>query len=128
MKNLTEKSSDYLYFLFRIIIGILFLLHGIQKIPGISSGKIQLISLIGFAALIELITGICLILGLFARFVALIAAIEMVVAYYLAHFKPEKIINPLLNNGEPAVLFFAAFLIIIAYGSRKWSIDSLMKK
>lgn len=121
-----EKNAGYFYFVFRVVIGLLFLLHGISKIQMLSGGKITLVSLIGLAMIIEVIGGVMIILGLLTRYVSLITAVEMIIAYFKAHF-PQGL-NPLANGGEPAVLFFAAFLVLVAYGARKWSLDSKIFK
>lgn len=126
MKNFLEKHSDYLYLVFRVVVGLVFLLHGVQKASGIMTGKIALASLFGAAGVIETIGGILLILGLFTNYVALITAVEMLVAYVKAHLPGG--LNPLVNKGEPALLFFAAFLVLMAYGAGKFSLDHWMKK
>lgn len=131
MEKILEKNSDYFYFVFRILIGLLFLLHGIQKLPGITSGKTAIFSLIGLAGIIELIAGVLLIVGFLTRYIAFISAIEMLVAYFKAHASTESInmlLNPLANKGEAAILFFAAFLVLIAFGARKWALDSIRKR
>ena len=126
MDKLLEKNSKYFYFAFRVIIGLLFLLHGIMKIQMAMSGNLQLMSLMGLALFIEVVAGIMIILGLFTRYVAIVTALEMIAAYFIAHISGGW--NPIANKGEPAVLFFAAFLVLIAYGSGKWALDSKIKK
>ncbi len=126
MKDFLESNQDYFYFAFRVIAGIVFLLHGVMKIQGVMSGNISLVSLIGLAMIIETVGGIFLIVGLFVRPVAGIAAIEMVFAYFMAHAGNGW--NPLANKGEAAILFFAAFLILVAHGSRIWAVDNLIRK
>jgi len=126
IKKFLDKKSDYFYFVFRVIIGLLFLLHGIQKTPGIMNGSTSLFSLIGIAALIEVVGGIMIIVGLLTRYVALVAAVEMLVAYFKVHFPGG--INPLVNKGEAALLFFVAFLVIMAFGPKKFALDYLIKK
>ena len=123
-KDFLESKTDYFYVVFRLVIGLLFLLHGLQKMSGIFDGKIALFSLFGAAGVIETIGGILLIIGLFTKYVAVITAIEMLVAYFMMHL-PNGL-SPLANKGEASLLFFAAFLVIIAFGARKWAIDNLM--
>ena len=121
VKDFLEKHTDSFYFVFRIIVGLLFLLHGMQKIPGIMEGKTAVLSLFFLAAVIEVIGGILLIVGLLTRYVALVAGVEMLVAYFMFHF-PQGV-NPLMNKGEPALLFFAAFLVLMSFGAKKWALD-----
>ena len=122
MNRFFEKNGNIFYLVFRVIVGVLFLLHGIQKLPGIFDGSTSVVSLMFLAALIETIGGILLIIGLFTRTVALISAVEMLVAYFMVHMPGG--INPLQNKGELALLFFAAFLVLLAFGAKKWGIDS----
>ena len=121
-----KKNSEKFYFVFRVLFGLLFLLHGLQKVSGILAGKMQLFSLMGLAGVIELVGGALVLVGLFTTYVALVSAVEMLVAYFMAHASNGW--NPLVNKGEAAVLFFGAFLVLAAYGSGKWALDSFWKK
>ena len=121
LKNFLNKNQDNFFFVFRIIIGLLFLLHGWMKVPGIMNGSIGMGSLFFYAGIIEVIGGIMIIIGLFTQEVAFIGAIEMLVAFFTVHAKSG--LNPLVNQGELAVLFFAAFLILLTYGAQKWCLE-----
>ncbi len=120
-KEFLEKHSEHFYLVFRVIIGALFFLHGTQKIPMILSMNLNLFF---FAGLIELVGGALLVLGLFTRYTALVTAVEMLVAYFTVHLSGG--LNPLTNKGEAALLFFAAFLVLLAYGAGKLSLDKKM--
>jgi len=131
--GLIEKyaNKDYFYFVFRVFVGLLFLQHGLQKLFGMFGGlggqPAELFSLMGLAGFIEFIGGIAITLGLFARLVAFIAGIEMIIAYFMAHAPNGSI--PLTNFGELPLLYFASFLVIMVYGAGKWSLEkALMKK
>src|SRR4051812_13214141 len=73
----------------RIVTAFLFITHGAQKLLGFPAampgGGPPLMSLIGFAGILELLGGLLLLLGLFTRLVAFILAGEMAVAYFMAH-------------------------------------------
>ena len=130
--GLIEKyaNKDYFYFVFRIFVGLLFLQHGLQKLFGAFGGvggqPMELLSLFGLAGLIEFLGGIAITLGLFTRLAALIAGIEMIIAYFMAH-APNNII-PLVNQGELALLYFASFLVLAVYGAGKWSVEKAILK
>ena len=125
-----KKVQMNLYFAFRLLIGIFFLSHGLQKLFGFfggvdgNGGAVNLFSMFGLAGLIEFIGGLFIFLGLFTSVVALIAALEMLTAYFMVHI-PSGGILPLTQqvNGEPAILFFSAFLVLIAFGAGKWSLE-----
>ena len=123
-------NNDYLYFIFRIFIGLLFAQHGLQKILGAFGGvggkAVPLMSLFGAAGLIELIAGFAIAFGVFTRLAAFISAIEMLVAYFMAH-APGGLI-PIVNKGELALLYFAAFLVLMKTGAGKWSAEKAILK
>jgi putative oxidoreductase len=123
-KKFLERNQDYFFFVFRVVVGLMFLLHGWMKVPGIMDGTFGLGSLMFYAGIIEVIGGLFIIVGLFTRTVSTIAAVEMVFAYFMAHAGSG--LSPLANKGEPAVLLFASFLILMSHGARKWSVDNLM--
>ena len=120
-------NKDYAYFIFRVLVGLLFLQHGLQKLFGMFGGKsAELFSIMGLAGIIEFLAGISIALGIFARFGAFFAALQMAVAYFMAH-APKGLI-PILNMGELALLYFAAFLAIMAFGARRWSLEKAIFK
>lgn len=118
LNNLSNKLGPYLYFIFRVLVGLFFLLHGIPKL---FSGNFVPTSLIGIAGIIEFLAGILIILGLWTRFVALVSWIQMLVAYFYVHFPGG--FNPLTNGGELALMYLVAFLVLFSYGAGKWGID-----
>lgn len=118
-----DKNASTFYFVFRVLIGLAFLLHGIMKWPGILEGTTSIASLMGLAAIIETVGGAFLIIGLFVRPTAVITALEMLYAFFFIHVAGNGTLHPLVNKGEPAMLFFAAFLVLMAYGAGKWGVD-----
>jgi putative oxidoreductase len=109
----------------RIVAAFLFLVHGTQKLfnapPGQGVGPVPLMSLMGFAGILELVGGALLILGLATRPVAFVLAGEMAVAYFMAHLPSHFL--PIVNRGEPAVLFCFIFLYLAVAGGGSWSVD-----
>lgn len=109
----------------RIVAGLLFLAHGVVKVfgfpTGAEPGQQELLSLFGVGGLIELVTGLLLILGLFTRPAALIASGQMAVAYWMFHFPRDP--YPAVNGGDAAILFCFVFLYIFTAGPGAWSID-----
>ncbi len=122
VSKILKKNGDKLYFVFRILVGLLFFLHGWMKVTAIAGGQMELLSLMGLAAVIETIGGIFIIVGFVTRPTAALSAILMVSAYFMAH--AGNGLSPLINKGEPAVLFFVAFLVLAAHGAGKWGLDN----
>jgi putative oxidoreductase len=111
----------------RIVAGLLFLGHGLVKLFGFPEGAqpgIQpLLSLFGIGAVIEVVTGALVILGLFTRPAAFLASGQMAVAYFMFH-APNGF-YPVLNGGEPAILFAFIFLLLSTTGGGAYSLDGL---
>ena len=72
--------------------------------------------------MIELVTSVLVLLGLFTRLAAFVAAGEMAVAYWMVHAKMG--LYPAVNMGEGAILFCFVFLYLAAAGPGAWSIDA----
>lgn len=116
------------YALMRMIVGFLFLWHGVQKLfnfpPGMPEGVPAYI--IYVAGPIELICGILVMIGLFTRYAAFLASGLMAAAYWMAH--GTKALLPIQNNGELAVLYCFVFLFISSQGSGIWSVDAAQQR
>jgi putative oxidoreductase len=112
----------------RIVAALLFLMHGLTKLVGFpvgaAPGEQPLMTLLGVAGVIEVITGVLLILGVFTRPAALIASGEMAVAYRFYH--APRSFFPAINGGDAAILFCFVFLYIFAAGPGALSLDGLL--
>ncbi|MET0294423.1 MAG: DoxX family protein [Phenylobacterium sp.] len=114
----------------RIVTGLLFLEHGASKLlgfpppgPGMPTNP-PLTSLPGIAGALELVGGALLVLGLFTRPVAFIVSGEMAVAYWMVHAPQSPF--PLLNGGDPAILYCFVFLYLVFAGPGPLSLDAMM--
>jgi putative oxidoreductase len=119
-----ERWSPLALSILRIVIGLLFLEHGTQKILGFppsDHAAPALLSLQGVQGIIELVGGVLILLGLFTRPVAFILSGDMAVAYFMAH--APKNFFPMLNGGDGAILYCFAFLYLVFAGGGRWSID-----
>ncbi|MGC4754860.1 DoxX family protein [Micromonospora trifolii] len=119
--------------LFRIVIGLLFALHGLSSVFGLFGGNpmtgkaVPLGTWPGWwAALIQLVCGVLVLVGLFARPAALLASGSMAYAYFVVH-QPDALL-PLRNGGERAALFCWAFLLVAALGPGSWALDALLAR
>ena len=121
--------------LFRFITGLLLFQYGVAKIfkfPAVPYfAKVELMSLIGAAGMLELVLGGLLMIGLCTRIVAFILSGEMAFAYFLGHmFKDpaNPVFLPLLNGGTAAILFCFACLYLATAGGGPYSVDEMRKK
>ena len=126
MNRVLGQYSEYAYALMRIVVGLLFTCHGLQKILGLFGGVDQAggtasFGLIWVAGLIELVGGLCIATGFQAATAAFICSGQMAVAYFMAH-QPRGT-WPIQNQGELAALYCFAFLFISARGAGIWSVD-----
>jgi putative oxidoreductase len=125
MKSL-EKYADHAYALMRIMAGIMFAFHGVQKILGVlSQFQPPVGSQLWFGGIIELVGGLAIMLGFQTRPAALLCSGMMAVAYFQFHWKFQIGANffPALNQGELAVLYCFVFLFIATRGGVKWCLD-----
>jgi len=53
---------------------------------------------------------------------ASITTVEMLTAYFMVHF-PQMVFPIERGGGENVLLFIAAFLVILVYGSGKWGLE-----
>jgi putative oxidoreductase len=129
MERMLGPYAPYIYAIMRIVVGFLFACHGAQKLLGVLGGAgpsgetAPLFSLMGLAGAIELFAGVLIILGLLTGYAGFIASGQMAAAYFMAHH-PQGF-WPILNDGEPAVLFCFIFLYIASKGGGMWSIDRM---
>jgi len=118
-----DKFSYQILGITRIVAGLLFLEHGTSKHLNFppSAMSPSLTSLSGVAGVIEIVTGVMIVLGFFSRPAAFIASGTMAFAYWLVHAKSS--IFPVLNRGDAAILFCFLFLYIAAAGPGAFSIN-----
>lgn len=122
MKTFTPQT----YALMRIVVGLLFIWHGTQKLFGFPlpahEGAPAFITYI--AGPIELIGGLLVMVGLFTSWAAFLSSGLMAFAYWMAH--GTEAIFPLVNKGEMAALYCFVFLFISSQGSGIWSIEGAL--
>ncbi|MNS59674.1 DoxX family protein [Agrobacterium tumefaciens] len=107
----------------RIMTALLFIAHGTQKLFGFPASQMDgsLPTMLLVAALLELVGGILVLIGLFTRPVAFILSGQMAVAYFMAH-APSNFF-PALNGGDAAILFCFIFLYLFVAGPGAFSVD-----
>lgn len=114
---------------FRIVTGLMFFSAGTMKVLGYPPSPTPIPpfdpgSLLGMAGTLEMVGGLALILGLMTRPVAFVLAGEMAIAYFKVHFPVSPF--PVVNGGQPAVLYCFFFLYLTFAGAGAWSIDALL--
>lgn len=119
---------------FRIIFGLLYTVHGAQKLFGwpvaAPGGPAEVGSFpFWWAGLIEVVLGILITVGFFTRIAAFIASGEMAFAYFYQHWPPlgggeTASFWPIANGGELTIMFCFAFLLIATTGAGAAAVDA----
>ncbi len=115
----------------RIVVGLLFLEHGLQKFAGFPPGPmagsgLALANLGAYAGFFEIGCGLLIALGLFTRPAAFLASGTMAVAYFYAH-APQNFF-PVNNMGDAAILYCFVFLYFVFAGPGPWSADAAWRR
>ncbi|WP_155055602.1 DoxX family protein [Streptomyces blattellae] len=128
-----NSAQPYALGLFRIVVGLLFACHGAASLFGVlggaagTGGTIEAGSWPGwYAAVIQLVGGTLVLLGLGTRAAAFIASGSMAYAYFTEH--QSEALWPLENGGEPSAMFCWAFLLLVFTGSGALGLDRLFAK
>ncbi|MGW2489112.1 DoxX family protein [Streptomyces sp. NPDC001606] len=125
-----DSAQPYVLGLFRIVIGLLFAVHGVTSLFGVLGGAMGTGATVPagawpgwYAAVIQLVAGALVLLGLGTRGAALVASGSMAYAYFDVHQKVA--LWPIQNGGELSVLFCWAFLLLVFTGSGAFGLDRL---
>ena|SRR5579859_5018460 len=118
-----SKYSSQILGITRIMVGLLFLEHGLMKLAGFPApmGSGPLPPMLLAAGIIETVGGALVALGLFSRCAAFICAGQMAFAYFIAHF--PRGVYPSLNGGDAAILFCFIFLYLAAAGPGSFAVN-----
>ncbi|MEK6932798.1 MAG: DoxX family protein [Nanoarchaeota archaeon] len=128
-------NKNYAALPLRLILGLVFTVHGYSKLFGGIPGTTEFFSglgipLAGFFAyavsIVEFFGGIALILGFFVGIVSILLAIDMLVAALLVHLPKGFLVS---NGGYEFTLTLIAGLVTLAMlGSGKLSLQKVFKR
>jgi putative oxidoreductase len=131
-KNITTRAYGQIPL--RVLMGIVFILHGASKLPGgtpgitgftgfLTSLNVPMPEIMAWVVLaVELLGGIALLAGAWTRVFAALISVNMLVAWSLT-----KLDNGLLSKGivvgelDLALMFIAISLVLT--GAGPWSVD-----
>jgi putative oxidoreductase len=118
--------SDRFYAVLRVMAGLMFAFHGVQKLFGVLTAHQPAVgSQLWIGGVIELVTGVAIAVGFFTSLAAFLASGTMAVAYIQFHWKLSggSQLFPAVNQGELALLYSFLFLFIASRGAGPWSVD-----
>ncbi|MBO4209832.1 DoxX family protein [Micromonospora echinofusca] len=128
-----NRLADPVITLFRVVVGLLFVLHGAASLFGVFGGARGSGQALEFgvwpgwwAALIQFVGGLLVLVGLGTRIAAVVCSGSMAYAYFVVH-QPSGLL-PMNNGGELAALFCWSFLLIAVVGPGRWALDSLLAR
>ena len=129
----TDSRVDLGIALLRVLLGILFIAHGGQKIfsfglgtvtSGFSQMGIPMASITApLVAIVELVGGIALVLGLFTKIAAILLAIDMIGAILLVHLRNGFFLP---NGYEFALTLLVASVAMLLTGPGAYSLDHVL--
>ncbi len=137
LKAMLSPLSDRVYAAMRILTGLMFSFHGMQKMFGVLTEhpRPAFPTQVWFGGVIELVGGLLIAAGFFTRCAAFVASGTMAVAYFQFHLLGALQKGggaaawlPGVNQGEMAVLYCWLFLFMACKGAGPWSIDAAREK
>ena len=121
MESTLSKYQPQMLSIMRIMFGLLFLSHGLQKwfgFPIAGPPNVTLFSMLG----------LLLALGLFTRYAAIIISGQMAVAYFFYANRLSRGFMPIQNGGTLDVAYCFTFLYLGFAGGGPWSLDAMWRK
>lgn len=144
LRKLIQTKEDAAVFILRLLLGIVFFPHGMQKVFGWFGGQgfvgtmegFEKMGIPAFFAFLAIMAESCgslgLILGFLTRIAAFGIACNMVVAVAMIHFKNGFFMNWFgQKHGEGFeyhLLVIAIALALMIKGGGRWSVDGLLVK
>ena len=117
--------------LLRVAAGLMFLLHGAQKLFGLwGRDPVNLASQVGVGGVIELVGGLLIAVGFQTRWAAFVCSGTMAVAYWQFHVAGRwaehgaSALLPIVNGGELAALYCFVFFFLWANGGGPCSLEA----
>lgn len=133
--NCGPKFAALASLFLRVVVGVIFLVHGWQKLQGGVPGVSGMLASLGFPApeffavlliAAEVIGGALLIIGLLTHWAAKILSIVALVALVTVHLDKGFFVGA--GGYEFILLILAASLSVMAMGGGRWSVDAHLKK
>ena len=121
------KVSSLLILVVRVVFGVLFFMHGVDKMMNFNTLVVGYPSVLGFGSYTTLMVTIfcefCCSLFLIAGLLERVMTIPMILAMGVAFFDVHDAMMP---EGELALIYLIIFIILFFTGPGKFSVDYLI--
>lgn len=121
------KGVSVLLLLIRIFFGVMFFIHGVDKMMNFSQLSETFPNVLGFGSYMSLMLAIfaefCCSLFLMAGLLLRITLIPMIITMGVAFF---DIHDAMLPDGELALIYLVVFIILYLVGPGRYSLDYLI--
>jgi putative oxidoreductase len=130
--ELLRTGTPVAHAAFRAVTGFLFACHGAASLFGVlggahGGGTVPTLQWPGWwAAVIQLVGGGLVAVGLFTRVAAVICSGSMAYAYFSVH--QSNGLLPIVNDGELSALYCWAFLLIAFLGPGALAVDTALRR
>ena len=121
------KGVSFLILALRIFFGVLFFLHGLDKLTNFNDLSLDYPSVMGLGSyttlMLSIFTEFCCSLFLIAGLITRIITIPMIIAMGVAFF---DIHDAMMPDGELALIYLITFFILFIVGPGRYSFDYLI--
>ena len=121
------KGVSVLILALRIFFGVLFFLHGLDKLTNFNDLSLDYPSVMGLGSyttlMLSIFTEFCCSLFLIAGLITRIITIPMIIAMGVAFF---DIHDAMMPDGELALIYLITFFILFIIGPGRYSFDYLI--
>lgn len=121
------KGVSLLILVLRVVFGVLFFIHGLDKMLNFNTLVNDYPSVLGFGSYMTLMVSIfcefCCSLFLMAGLLQRLITVPMIVAMGVAFF---DIHDAMMPEGELALIYFIVFIVLFLVGPGRYSVDFLI--
>ena len=123
------KVSSLLILVVRVVFGVLFFMHGVDKMMNFNTLVVGYPSVLGFGSYTTLMVTIfcefCCSLFLIAGLLVRIMTIPMIVAMGVAFF---DIHDAIMAEGELSLIYYIMFILLFLSGPGRYSLDFVIDR